>query len=50
MNKLVIHWTISLIVLLSLVLVVGCQQQPTTAPELAPPTPTPSPAPEPTSP
>jgi len=50
MNKLVIHWTISLIVLLSLVLVVGCQQQPTPAPELAPPTPTPSPAPEPAPP
>ena len=47
MNKLVIHWTISLIVLLSLVLVVGCQQQPTTAPEQAPPTSTPSPTTEP---
>ncbi|HEY92637.1 MAG TPA: type VI secretion system tube protein Hcp [Dehalococcoidia bacterium] len=28
MKKLIIYWTISLIVLLSLVLVVGCQQQP----------------------
>ena len=50
MSKLVIHWTISLIVLLSLVLGVGCQQQPTTTPELAPPPPTPSPAPEPAPP
>jgi len=50
MNKLVIHWTISLIVLLSLVLVVGCQQQPTPAPQPAPPTPTPSTTPEPAPP
>ena len=33
MKKLIIHWTISLIVLLSLVLVVGCQQQPAPAEE-----------------
>ena len=46
MKKLVIRLAIGLIVLLLMVLVIGCQQQPTPAPELAPPTPTPPPAPE----
>ena len=50
MYKSVPYWIISLILLVSPLLIVGCQLQPITAPEPAPPAQTPSPSQEPTPP